>query len=62
MGFQQVMRLKTASSHSCAFLGVALASRRSGPKPVAGRSADISKAPEEVVPLEPNGLPPWAGH
>ena len=46
-------------SPSCAFLGAALASRRSRPRPVAGRRADISKAPEEVVPLEPNGLPPW---
>jgi hypothetical protein len=39
-------------------LGAALASRRSRPRSVAGRIADISKAPEEVVPLEPNGLPP----
>jgi len=46
-------------SPSCAFLGAALASRRSRPRPVAGRRADISKAPEEVVPLEPNGSPPW---
>ena len=48
-------------SPSCAFLGAALASRRSRPRPVAGRRADISKAPEEVVPLEPNGLPPCPG-
>jgi hypothetical protein len=32
--------------------------RRSRPRPVAGRRTDISKAPEEVVPLEPNGLRP----
>jgi len=40
------------------YLGAALASRRSRPRSVASRRADISKAPEEVVPLEPNGSPP----